>query len=227
MKKITDRHEPDEEKYVHTEGIDYFKTGKDSVWGPGDKDTLELLRKIDIRGVWLNLAAGDGRYNVDLLKKADFVVASDLDESALSKLWYNTPEKYRPKLTITVFDLTKRFPFEDESFDGIFCTSTLHYFPENILRNIFLEIDRILKKRGRIMIEFATDMKRVFPDGNFYIRKSEPLYTYEEAVSFLKRLLKNYKTHITKSQVPPEQVKTERLEYTLSCALIILIADKK
>lgn len=227
MKKIADRHEPDEEKYIHTEGINYFKTGNGSVWGPGDKDTLELLRKLDIQGTWLNLAAGDGRYNVDLLKKADFVVASDLDESALSKLWYSTPKKYRSTLTITAFDLTKRFPFEDESFDGVFCTSTLHYFPENVLRAIFLEIDRILKKRGRIMIEFATDMKRVLPDGNFYIRKSEPLYQYEEALSFLKGLLKNYETHITKSAVLPEQVKTERLEYTLSCTLIIIVADKK
>jgi len=227
VKKITERHEPDEEQYIHTEGINYFKTGENSVWGPGDKDTLEFLRKMDIRGVWLNLAAGDGRYNVDLLKRANFVVASDLDESALSKLWYTTPTRYRPKLSISVFDVTKKFPFKDGSFDGVFCASTLHYFPEDILSDIFLELDRILKKRGRIMIEFATDMKRVFPDGNLYIRKSEPLYHYGGAVSFLKGLLKNYETHTTKSQVPPEQVKTERFEYTLSCTLLILIADKK
>lgn len=226
MKKITDHHESDEE-YIHTEGIDYFKTGKDSIWGPGDKDTLELLRNTDIHGKWLNLAAGDGRYNVNLLKKADLVVASDLDESALSKLWHNTPEEYRTKLTTKVFDLTKKFPFEDESFEGVFCTSTLHYFPEKVLQGIFLEIDRILKKRGRLIVEFATDMKRVFPDGNLYIRKSEPLYTFEEAVSLLRKLLKNYEVHITESAVLPEQVKTEHLEYTLSCRLIIIIADKK
>lgn len=227
MKRITDRHEPDEEKYIHTEGIDYFKTGKDSVWGLGDKDTLELLEKIDIHGKWLNLAAGDGRYNLNLLKKADFVVASDLDKSALSKLWHNTPKKYRTKLDVKVFDLTKKFPFEDESFEGVFCASTLHYFPENVLRKVFLEIDRILKKRGRLMVEFATDVKRVFPDGDLYIRKSEPLYTFKEAISFLRGLLKNYEVQITESEVPPEQVKTERFEYTLSCKMIIIIADKK
>jgi len=227
MKKVTDRHEPDKEKYIHTEGIDYSKTGKDSIWGPGDKDTLELLKKIDIHGTWLNLAAGDGRYNVNLLKEADFVVASDLDESALSKLWHNTPLKYRTKLTLTGFDLTKRFPFKDESFEGLFCTSTLHYFSEKVLHKIFLEIDRILKKRGRIIVEFATDMKRVLPDGNTYIRESEPLYEFEEAVSFLKRLLENYEVHIIESEVLPEHVKTERFEYTLSCKLIIITADKK
>ena len=227
MKKITHRHKPDEEEYIHTEGIDYFKTGENSIWGLGDKDTLELLEKIDIHGKWLNLAAGDGRYNLDLLKKADFVVASDLDKSALSKLWHNTPKKYRTKLDINVFDLTEEFPFEDESFEGVFCTSTLHYFPEKVLRKVFLEIDRVLKKRGRIIVEFATDINRVFPDGSLYIRKSEPLYKLEEATSFLRGLLKTYTVQIIESEVLPEHVKTERFEYTLSCKLIIIIADKK
>ena len=225
--KETDRHEPDKEEYIHTEGIDYFKTGEDSIWGPGDKDTLELLKKMDMHGKWLNLAAGDGRYNLSLLKEADFVIASDLDESALSKLWHNTPRKYRTKLDVQIFDLTKRFPFGDESFEGVFCTSTLHYFPEKVLRKIFLEIDRILKKGGRIIVEFATDMKRVLPDGNLYIRKSEPLYEFEGAILLLRGLLKNYEVQITESEVPPEKVKTEHFEYTLSCNLIIIIADKK
>jgi SAM-dependent methyltransferase len=226
MKNKADRLNPDEKKYIHTEGIDYSKTGDESIWGPGDRDTLTLLKKIDIHGTWLNLAAGDGRYNVNLLKEAD-VVASDLDESALRKLWHTTPEEYRTKLTITVFDITERFPFKDESFDGVFCASTLHYFPEEVLRNIFGEIDRILKKNGRILVEFATDMNRIYPDGQVYIRESEPLYTFGEAVSFLNQLLNLYEVHITASEVPPEHVKTERFEYTLSCKLIILMAEKR
>jgi len=166
--------EPDEEKYVFTEGIDYSKTEKTSIWGTGDKDTLELLNQIEIRGKWLNLAAGDGRYNLNLLEKADFVVASDIDESALKKLWQNTPDKFKAKLKTEVFDITKNSLFENNTFDGVFCTDTLHLFPKEILRQIFSEIDRILKPNGRILIDFATDIKRILPDGKLYTRKSEP-----------------------------------------------------
>ena len=225
--KTTKPREPEEEKFIFTEGIDYSKTEKTSIWGTGDKDTLELLKKIEINGKWLNLAAGDGRYNLNLLEKADFVVASDIDESALNKLEQNTPDKFKQKLQTKVFDITKKFPFENKSFDGVFCTGTLHLFPEEILRQIFSEIDKILKSNGRILIDFATDIKRILPNGKLYIRKSEPQYKIEEATKFLKGLLKNYEVQIVKSEVPEEEIKTRGFVYMFSCKFILLVADKK
>lgn len=227
MKKMTKPREPEEEKFIYTEGIDYSKTDKTSIWGIGDKDTLEFLKKIEIHGKWLNLAAGDGRYNLDLLEKADFVVASDIDESALSKLWQNTPDKYKPKLQTEVFDLTKKLPFDNALFDGVFCMGTLHLFPKEILRQIISEIDRILKSNGRILIDFGTDIKRVLPDGKLYLRKSEPQYTLQEAAKLLKELLNNYKVQIVESEAPEEEIKTRGFVYKFSCKFILLIADKQ
>ena len=83
MDKITKATKSQEEKYIFTEGVDYFTTGKTPIWGFGDKNTLGLLEKTEIRGKWLNLAAGDGRYNLKLLEKADYVVTSDIYKSAL------------------------------------------------------------------------------------------------------------------------------------------------
>lgn len=226
MKKIIKPYKPREDKYIFTEGINYFETGKVSIWGTGDKDTLKLLKKIEIRGKWLNLAAGDGRYNLNLLKKADFVVASDIDASALSKLWHNTPEKYRTKLDTKVFDITKKFPFENNSFDGVFCTGTLHLFPKEILRKIFLEIDRVLKSNGRVIIDFATDIKRISPDGKLITFGNEPLYTLEEAKTTLKNLFKNYEVKMYESEVIGDFQKANS-PYTLNCKFIIVIADKK
>ncbi len=225
--KTTKPREPEEEKFIFTEGIDYSKTEKTSIWGTGDKDTLELLEKIKISGKWLNLAAGDGRYNLNLLEKADFVVTSDIDESALNKLEQNTADRFKQKLQTKVFDITKKFPFKKESFDGVFCTGTLHLFPKEILRRIFSEIDRILKAHGRILIDFATDVKRIFPDGRFYIRKPEPQYKLEDAAEFLKELLKNYEVQIVESGVPEEEIKTRGFVYRFSCKFILLVADKK
>lgn len=226
MKRIIKPCEPEEDKHILTEGINYFETGKVPIWGTGDKDTLELLKKIEIRGKWLNLAAGDGRYNLNLLKKADFVVASDIDASALSKLWHNTPEEYRTKLDTKVFDITKKFPFENNSFDGVFCTGTLHLFPKEVFEKIFLEIDRVLKSNGRVILDFATDIKRISPDGKLVTFGNEPLYTLEEAKTTLKNLFKNYKVKTYESEVI-EDFEGANPSYTLNCKMIIFVADKK
>lgn len=226
MDKITKPRKPKEEKYIFTEGINYFDNGKMSIWGNGDKAVKKILEKINISGEWLNLAAGDGRYNNKLLQKASFVVASDIDVCALSKLWHSAKTKHKPKLKIKVFNITKRFPFKNFSFDGVFCTGILHFFPEKILKSIFLEIDRILKYNGKIIIDFATDIKRILPNNKLYIRHNEPRYTMEEAENLLKQLLKKYKVKIIKSKVPKEIVKTRGMVYKFSCKFIVIIANK-
>lgn len=226
MDRITKPTKPEEDKYVFTEGIDYFTTGKNSIWGIGDKDTLQLLKKTEIHGEWLNLAAGDGRYNSSLLEKADLVVASDIDESALSKLWHNTPKKYQSELKTKSFDITKNFPFEDKSFDGVFCTGTLHLFPTEILQKIISEIDRVLKPKGIVIIDFATDIKRTSPSGKIITFGKEPLYTLEDAKKTLKTLFRNYQIEMYDSEVV-EDFEAANPPYTLNCKFVILIADKK
>ncbi len=226
MEKITKPCKPDNKKCIFTEGINYFTTAETSIWGTGDKETLELLDKEEIKGKWLNLAAGDGRYNLNLLKKADFVVASDVDESALSKLYHTTPEKYRTKLETKVFDITKPFPFDDASFDGIFCAGTLHLFPRDVFRKIVFEIDRILKSNGKIIIDFATDIKRVSPNGKLIVFGDEPQYTLDEAKEILKEVFKKYKIKIQELQVFEEEFKAADPPYKFSCKGILLVAEK-
>ena len=225
MNIITKPTEPKEDKYIFTEGIDYFKTDKKSIWGLGDKDTIRLLKNIQLRGKWLNLAAGDGRYNLSLLEKVDSVVISDIDESALSKLWQNTPNKYRSKLKTKVFDITKRFPFENETFDGVFCTGTLHLFPEEVLRQIITEMDRILKPDGKVIIDLATDIKRTSSSDKMIKIGKEPLHTLDIAKKMLKQLFREYKVEIQESEVI-EHVEAANPPYTLNCKFVILVADK-
>ncbi len=199
---------------------------KTSVWGSSDKDTLKLLDKTDISGKWLNISAGDGRYNLELLKKVDFIVASDIDKQALDKLWDNTPDEYRNKLQVKVFDTTKRFPFDDDSFDGVFCTGTLHLFPKETLNEVISEITRVLKPNGKVIIDFATDVKRILPNGKLYIIEGEPQYTLENANLFLRELFKEYEIQIQNSEVPEEEVNTDRTSYKFSCKFLLLTAKK-
>lgn len=210
------------------EHIDYSKTGSLPIWGAGDKATLELLDKTEIKGKWLNLAAGDGRYNFKLLKKANFVVASDMDEGALAKLSSTTPKQYKAKLQTKPFDIAKRFPFEDGTFDGVFCTGALHFFPKEALEGIFAEINRVLKPEGKVMIDFPTDVRRILPDGSALVKKGEPGYGLGEATEFLKGVFKNYKVEITESEVNNEDVKiSDNLAYKFSCNYILLVGEKR
>ena len=213
-----------EDKYIFTEEIDYSKTSKPSIWGNGDKATLKILNKEKVKGKWLNLASGDGRYNDLLLKKVEVVTALDIDPSALKKLYKNTPNKYKSKLKTKIFDITKKFPFKNNSFDGVFCTGVLHIFPKRVLKKIILEINRILKNKGKAIIDFATDIKRTKNDGSKLTFGKEPLYKTKEAEKLLKSLFLTHKVRMTKSKV------IEHMEanppYTLNCNFIILIADK-
>jgi ubiquinone/menaquinone biosynthesis C-methylase UbiE len=225
-KKITKPRKSEENKLIFTEGINYFKTGKTSIWGKGNKITSQLLKKIKIHGKWLNLASGDGRYNLNLLRKVDSVIASDIDASALSKLWHNTPQKHREKLDTKVFDITKRLPFKDGSFDGVFCTGTLHFFPKKTLRKIISEIDRVLKSNGKVILDFATDVSRTSSGGKLITFGNEPRYSLVEAKRILKHLFKNYRLKLRTSEVI-EDFQGANPPYKLNCKFVLLIADKR
>jgi ubiquinone/menaquinone biosynthesis C-methylase UbiE len=116
--------------------------------------------------------------------------------------------------------------FEDKSFGGVFCTGTLHLFPKKILQKIISEIDRILKPNGRVIIDFATDIKRTSPDGKLVTFGKEPLYTLEDAKNILKKLFRNYQIELQDSEVV-EDFEAANPPYTLNCKFVILIADKK
>ena len=57
-----------------------------SIWGREDSDTVKILNRLELKGRWLNLAAGDGRYNSLLLSKVEHLVVADIDSKALKKL---------------------------------------------------------------------------------------------------------------------------------------------
>jgi len=226
MDKVTSPYPAQDDKHIFTEGINYHDTGSDSIWGSEDHATVQALSITPIKGRWLNVCAGDGRFNVRLLEKADEVVAFDIDPSALSKLREVTREDLRKKLVLQTGNVTEHFPFEDSSFDGVFCTGTLHLFPETILRHITSEIDRVLRPHGKIILDYATDIKREFPDGSLYVVPGEPNPTLEEGMRLLKDCFPGYQTNVASSSVEPEEVVTPKHRYIFSSNFFLFTGQK-
>ncbi len=216
---------PNEQENIFTDEIDYAKTGNNSVWGDEDKATNDLIKTIK-GGKWLNLCAGDGRFNLHLLERAEQVTAADIDPSALQKLYRITPLELIKKLATRSMNVTMPFPFETETFDGIFCSGTLHLFPKDIFKRIFQEMDRVLKHNGKMIIDFATDIERRYPDGSLWIVKNEPNYSLQEALAFLQNIFQDYSVQIVTDKVEPEKVQLGDKEYMFSSNFILIQGTK-
>ena len=157
-----------------------------SKWGIEEEETIEAINKIGFSGNILNIAAGDGRFNNRLLELAQSVTAIDIDSSDLKVLEESCPNYLANKLSTKVVDITKKFPFDDSSFDGVFCTGTLHLFEKETILKILQEIKRVLKVDGKFVLDFATDIKRLDKEKKPVIFDGECSFTSEEAENLFK-----------------------------------------
>lgn len=161
-----------------------------SVWGRGEAITWKAIEREVAEGKWLDLGAGDGRYLPQLLEKVDQLVLADIDPKEIDKAQRILTAKQKEKILIEVFDMTKPFPFENSAFGGIFCTGTLHLFTRDKLKLIFKEITRVLKPKGKLVFDFATEVKRIGPDGKKVVLTDRPDYSLVWKKDDVKRMLK-------------------------------------
>lgn len=177
-----------------------------SKWGEEEKETIQAIEKIGFKGRVLNIAAGDGRFNEELLKLADEVVAVDINEKELKELEEKCPKDLKSKLKTKCVDITKKFPFEQNTFDGIFCTGTLHLFDMQTIKDILSEIKRVLKNNGKILLDFATDISRLDFDNNKVTFGGEGNYTLEQGINIFQDSLRDFAFNIEKARFKEENV---------------------
>ena len=199
---------------------------KESIWGSGDELTLRVLNELSLNGNWLNLAAGDGRYTQELLDKVDSLTAIDIDGAALRKLKTHISGK-NAVLKTQVVDITKKLPFQDHSFDGILCTGTLHLFPERTLRKIFAEIHRVLKQSGKLIVDFAADIKRQYQSPPAQAQKIKSNFTLRSAKVLLETLLKDYNIQMYTSEFADDVSNIRELGFITKGKFILVVGEKK
>jgi SAM-dependent methyltransferase len=116
-----------------------------------DKPTLFAETAIEYfpqHGRILDLGAGQGQDSRYFAEQGFSVVSTDLEETALAIGRDKLPEKLKSKVDIQKLDLTKPFPFENESFDVVYAHLSLHYFDLRTTDRLLAEIHRILKTNG-------------------------------------------------------------------------------
>ncbi|MBQ9834524.1 MAG: class I SAM-dependent methyltransferase [Bacilli bacterium] len=198
-----------------------------SKWGIEEPETLSVIQRVGFYGNVLNIAAGDGRFNNKLLEMANKVLAIDIEDKELKILEDNCPNKFKSKLQTKKVDITEVFPFGDDKFDGIFCTGTLHLFKKETIIKILKEIKRVLKPKGKIILDFATDIKRLDSAGKFVVFENEGSYTAQEAILLFQQELGDFSIEIEIFNFSEENLDEEAGYESIEGKFLVISGSKK
>ncbi|MBC7236506.1 MAG: class I SAM-dependent methyltransferase, partial [Chloroflexi bacterium] len=91
----------------------------------------------------LELGAGVGGYSLVLNRESRSFLATDMQKD----LWLNGDE-----VPFQQVDVLRPFPFEDDSFDLVYCSSLIEHIPE--AGNMLDESWRVLKPGGVLYLSF-------------------------------------------------------------------------
>lgn len=106
----------------------------------------------------LDLGSGSGRHAVYFSKKGFDVYGIDIAEEGI-KITKDWLEKEKLHADLRVGSIYKKLPYQDNLFDAVISTNTIHHARIKNIQKAIREIERVLKPRGLI---FITVRKRKF-----------------------------------------------------------------
>lgn len=109
----------------------------------------EIIKESEIKKDELVLDAGGGTGNLSLLLEKDGAKVINLD---FSKEALNIYKKKNKNAQIVFHDLTQKLRFPDNHFDKIVSNNTLYNIPREKRLDVMMELRRVLKPRGKIVI---------------------------------------------------------------------------
>ena len=92
-------------------------------------------------GKCLDLCCGICQFSKRLTEYGYDVVSADISDTALNRVLEFNKNVLR-------VDMRDKLPFQDNSFDLVFANLSIHYFSDEVTKNVMLEIRRILKNGG-------------------------------------------------------------------------------
>jgi ubiquinone/menaquinone biosynthesis C-methylase UbiE len=111
---------------------------------------VNLFKKKGVKRV-LDLGCGSGRQVVYLAKHGFDVYGIDIAKEGI-KIARNWLKEENLKVNLKVGDIYKKLPYQNNFFDAIISTQTLHHNKIEKIRKAIKEVERVLKPRGLIFI---------------------------------------------------------------------------
>lgn len=106
----------------------------------------EVLTIIKPNSRILDLGCGLGNDDTIFAQAGHIILATDFSEVAISKC--SKRFSNYSNLKFEILDLTEPFRFSDNEFDVVYAKLSLHYFTDQVTKEIFNEIYRVLKPSG-------------------------------------------------------------------------------
>lgn len=136
----------DYDKFVKERKVkDYFKD--DEYWKKHLNDELEDDLWIEdyqeylSGGMCLDLGCGRGQFSKWFMENGFEVISSDISNIVLESV-----QEFNKN--VVNLDMREKLPFEDNKFDIVFASLSIHYFSDADTKSLMNEIKRILKKKG-------------------------------------------------------------------------------
>ena len=105
-------------------------------------------------GKILELGAGQAQDGCYFAEQGYDVTATDLEESAIELAKQKAATK-NIAIKLEKVDMSHDLPFENESFDVVYAHLSLHYFDKETTKQLFEEIQRVLRPGG--VLAFLTN----------------------------------------------------------------------
>lgn len=114
----------------------------------------------------LDLACGTGRFTIPIARKAKRVVGLDFSAAMIQKGFEKVmKEGLSNKIEFSQGDM-ESLPFSDHSFDVVTCMLALMHIPISSRIRVFMEVSRVLKPRGRMIVSVKNSIFERFSHAN-------------------------------------------------------------
>jgi SAM-dependent methyltransferase len=137
---------------------------------------LGPLRDAGVRTV-LELGCGTGNDAARLAREGYSVTAADLSREALGR----AHARFGSEVRFVVADMTERLPFRDGSFDAIMSNVAMHMFPDEVTRQVFAEVGRVVRTDGLFLFHVNALEDRPLRARRQPARELEPDYVIEQS----------------------------------------------
>ena len=115
----------------------------------------------------LSLGSGSGADEIYFAENEMEVVATDKNSEIIKSL--RRSSKGVSNIKVEVVDFEKYLPYLNNSFDAVYFRLGLHYLGDSIQGRLLLEINRILKKGGKVIIQTKSVNDVFFVEGDTYL----------------------------------------------------------